>query len=222
MKFINLYVIFAILLTVFIYSCSQMNDLHQEYLDEGEYIYAAKVDSVASKAGKKRIKLEMFILSQRIEVVRIFWGNYRDSIDVEIGQQTGSVEKLIQNLEEKAYIFQLVSIDKYGNKSLPFEVTGNVYGEQFQSSIFNRGIASKTILVDGKMTITWSTAQDKAIRCELEYVNLSGEQVVRKVPVTEMTTVLADLASGLRYRTLFLPEAAAIDTFYTNYVTVGL
>ena len=26
--------------------CSEMNDLHQPYLDEGEYIYAEKVDTI--------------------------------------------------------------------------------------------------------------------------------------------------------------------------------
>lgn len=35
-----------IVLISFLVSCSDMNDLHQPYLDQGEHIYAAKVDAV--------------------------------------------------------------------------------------------------------------------------------------------------------------------------------
>ena len=39
--------------------------------------------------------------------------------------------------------------------------------------------------------------------------------------MTENTTLIADWSSGLRYRTLFLPVATAIDTFYTDWRTVS-
>jgi hypothetical protein len=194
-----------------------MNDLHQKYLDEGEIIYAAKVDSVAPGAGKGRIQFEMFIRAQRIETVRIFWNDYADSVDVQVGNQTGAMKKLIENMAEKGYIFQFVSFDKYGHKSLPFEVTGSVYGDRFQSILSNRVINSKTTLVGGEITITWGGAVDKGIRCDLVYTNVTGAQITRKVPMSEATTVLSDLATDLKYRTLFLPEATAIDTFYTDF-----
>ncbi len=220
MKIRNIYIFCIVLLAFFVQSCTKMNDLHQPYLDEGEVIYGAKVDSVAPGAGNGRIQLEMFILAQRIETVRIYWNDYKDSTDVQIGNQTGSRKKMLDNMAEKGYIFQFVSVDKFGHKSLPFEVTGNVYGDRFQATLSNRVITSKTTLVDGKITIKWSGAVDKGVRCDLTYTNLTGSPVVRKVPMSEGTTILTDMASDLKYRTLFLPEKMAIDTFYTDFKVI--
>ena len=68
-----------VLLLILVSSCSKMNDMHQMYLDEGEILYAAKLDSVASNPGKDRIEFEMFALSQRIDKVRIYWNDNNDS-----------------------------------------------------------------------------------------------------------------------------------------------
>jgi len=220
MKFNNLYIICIVFMVFITLSCSKMNDLHQSYLDEGEIIYAAKVDSVAPSAGKTRIQLEMFVISQRIESVRVYWNDYKDSVDIAVGNQTGSKIKVLENMEEKGYIFQFVSFDKFGHRSLPFEVTGKVYGSRFQASLTNRVVASKTALVAGKTTITWSGAVDKGVRCDLTYTNISGVQITKKVPMNVAKTELLDLASDLKYRTLFLPEATAIDTFYTDYKSI--
>lgn len=221
MKFNYFYIICIVGIALFTLSCSKMNDLHQPYLDEGEIIYAAKVDSVAPYAGKNRIQLKLFILSQRIEAVRIFWNDYKDSSDVQVGNTTGSLIKILdKNMAEKSYIFKLVSFDKFGNRSLPFEVTGSVYGDRFQSMLSNRIIKSQTKPDNGKVTITWLSTVDKGIRCDLNYTSTSGRVVTMKVPMTQTSTVITDLASDLKYRTLFLPETTAIDTFYTDFKSV--
>lgn len=226
MKLSNVYIICVVLLAFFTQSCSKMNDLHQKYLDEGEIIYAAKVDSVTPRAGNGRIQFEMFIRAQRIETVRIFWNFYADSVDVQVGNQTGVMKKLIENLDEKGYIFQFVSFDKYGHRSLPFEATGSVYGDGFQSTLSNRMITSVTALFNGTITITWSGAVDKGVRCDLTYTNITGAQVTIKAPMSAATTVLTDVDflvnKDLKYRTLFLPEVTAIDTFYTDFKAIPI
>ncbi len=208
----------SILLYLMLQSCSKMNDLHDQYLEEGEVIYAAKVDSVEAVPGKNRILLNSLIQSQRIETVRIFWNDYADSAGVQVSNQTGIFPKLLEDLEEKSYIFQLVSIDKFGNESLPFEVDGTVYGDNFQSSLSNR-VMTKATVVNGEMTIDWSGAVDYGIFCTLAYQNQEGEQVTKEVPVSEPETILTDWGSDLTYNTAFVPEAGAIDTFYTDYKT---
>jgi len=214
--------IVLVLVMVIAPSCSKMNDLHQKYLDEGEIIYAAKVDSVAPGAGNARIQLQMFIISQRIETVRIFWNDYKDSSDVAVANQIGVKTKMLENMAEKSYIFQFVSLDKFGHRSLPFETVGKVYGPNFQSTLTNRVIKSQTPLVNGKITIVWSGAVDKGVRCDLLYTTTGNLQVTRKVPMTETTTVLTDVAKEMKYNTLFLPEPTAIDTFYTAFRPVIL
>ena len=223
MKFNYIYTFFIVaMVTVFMPSCSKMNDLHQPYLDEGEIIYAAKVDSVAPGAGNTRIQLQMFIISQRIEKVRIFWNDYKDSTDVAVANQIGVKTKMLNNMAEKSYIFQFVSLDKFGHRSLPFETVGKVYGPNFQSTLTNRVIKSQTKLVNGNVTIEWSGTVDKGVRCDLMYTNTANQQVTRKVPMTEITTILKDVSKDMKYNTLFLPEPTAIDTFYTSFRPVIL
>lgn len=216
-----LQIIFILALTVAISSsCTKMNALHQKYLDQGEIIYAPKVDSVTPGAGNKRIQLKMFISSQRIETIRIYWNDYKDSVDVMNSSQTGTKIKLLDNLAEKSYIFQFVSLDKYGHRSLSFETVGKVYGPNFQSTLNNRLLKSQTALSDGKITLQWSGSVDKAVRCNLSYINTNNLTVTRKVPMTETTTVLTDVSKDLKYNTIFLPEPSAIDTFYTSFKTI--
>jgi hypothetical protein len=127
---------------------------------------------------------------------------------------------MLNNMPEKGYIFKYVSIDKYGHRSLPFEVTGNVYGDRFQAMLSNRVISKTTALVAGKTTITWSGAVDKGVRCDVTYISTAGTDVTLKVPMTTTSTVITDLKSDFKYRTLFLPEKTAIDTFYTDFKAV--
>ncbi len=218
LKNLNIY-LFLSLIIVFSQSCSDMNDMHNEYL-QGEHVYAEKVDSVKALAGNERIRFEMFISSQRIETMRIFWNNYQDSTQASIGQVADTVSVVLDNMEEKSYIFQFVSLDKFGNKSLPFEVKGIVYGSTFQSTILNRSIKSITPVIDGEVTIRWAGATDKTLNSEIKYINLNEEEATYRVPTDESVTVLNDFSSGLYYRTLFLPEETAIDTFYTDFDTI--
>jgi hypothetical protein len=196
-----------------------MNELHDKYLNEGEDVYAAKVDSVTSYSGKNRVLLDISIASQRIESVRIYWDNYSDSLDVSIGNQIGVFSQLFNGLEENSYVFNLVSFDKFGNKSLPFEATGIVYGDQFQSRLSNRAIKSAYADAEG-LTINWSGIVDYGIYSKVSYKDTDGKDKIIQVPLSENTTVIPDWSSELSYQTLFMPEETAIDTFYSEWKTI--
>ena len=93
-----IYVVCFSLLLFGMEACSDMNDLHKPYLDEGEYFYAEKVDTVVVGSGRERIQLSMYLSSENIETMRVFWNNNLDSIDIEIGKQKGVFNKIIENL----------------------------------------------------------------------------------------------------------------------------
>jgi hypothetical protein len=196
-----------------------MNELHDRYLD-GEVIYAAKVDSTGTLAGKNRILLNITIASQRIESLRIYWNDYADSTGMEIGNQVGVFRKMIENLEENSHIFQVVSFDGFGNRSLPFEVSGNAYGDRFQNKLSNRTIRS-AYADDGGLTVNWSGSPDNEVRSDLIYTDRTGAERSLQIPAGETATFISDWTAGLRYQTLYLPESTAIDTFYTDWRTVG-
>ena len=213
MKLRNLYITCIVMTAFFTQSCSKMNDLHQKYLDEGEIIYAAKMDSVAPCVGKGRIQFEMFIRAQRIETVRIFWNDYADSVDVQVGNQTGVIKKLIENMAEKSYIFQFVSIDKFGHKSLPFEVIGKVYGNAYESILVNRGVSIHNS--GAGLVLTFIAAAENNVATEVTYTNTSGLLKTISVPSNVITHIIPDNKGGqIVLKSSFVP-ANGIDTFYS-------
>lgn len=56
---------------------------------------------------------------------------------------------------------------------------------------------------------------------EILVKNQQGDEQALRVPITDSVTKIAaiGLVDGLKYRTLFLPDTLAIDTFYTEFTT---
>lgn len=220
MKINKIHLAYILVASIIVCSCSKMNDLSDKYLDEGETIYAAKVNEVVSHAGRNRIALEIIIRSQRIKTVRIFWNNNSDSTDVKIDNKTGTFMKTIDKLDERTYVFQLVSIDEAGNKSLSLEVSGKAYGDNFQSTLLNRSVLSINSSQTGNKVIVWGNlTMDDARYTELLYTNRDDEEVVLKTLVNEPETLIPDLKPGTKfsYRTAYMPGKMGVDTFYTAF-----
>lgn len=200
------------------YSCSDMNDLHLKYLEEGEVIYAAKVDSVSPGPGDERLQLELFVTSQRVDYIRIYWSSGQDSLDIPIGNKTGIFKTILDNMPESEYLFELISFDKYGNKSLPFEVVGSSLGENYRKVLPNRRIESISVNEDSVLEISWNYAIENVTYTTLNYTDSSGKINAIEVKPDEMTTTISDweIGSKVTHNTTYLPSANAIDTFTSN------
>ena len=202
--------------------CSKMNDLHEPYLDEGEYIYAEKVDTITFGSGNERIELNLHLSSEDIEVARIFWNNGLDSLDVDIDFQQGVFSKLIDGLDERQYIFKIVTIDGFGNESLPYEATGNVYGSNYSNTISNRTISAMKANKNNEIVIDWAEPlNEDLLYSSVTYKNKFGERIVDSVPSTQSSSLLENYDSELEYNTVFKPDSTAIDLFYTENVLVN-
>lgn len=110
-------------------SCSKMNDLHQPYLDEGEKVYAAKVDSVKAFIGVDSQVLDIYLPSQRVAKGLITWNLGADSLEFDIVAGETPKTVTIPGLSEGNYTYEIYTYDKYGNISLPFELTSNVISQ---------------------------------------------------------------------------------------------
>jgi hypothetical protein len=209
----------GIVCAVLLYSCSDMNELSDRFLDEGEIIYAYVADSVAAHTGFKRVEIEIFIGTRRVDKVRVYWNNYQDYTDVQVGSQAGVFRTVIEGLEESTYLFHVVSFDSYGNKSLPVEVSGEAVGDNFKALLRNRLVASAVYTADNEVTVKWGSVPNYSIDCELTYTNTANQSVKLSVPVDETVTVIPDWKSGLSYSTRFIPGDGALDTFSVETVT---
>ena len=203
-------------------SCSKMNDLHKPYLDEGEYIYAEKVDTVEVGSGNERIQLKMHINSESIKTARIFWNNNMDSVDVDINFQKGVFNKIITDLNEQQYIFRFITFDGFGNKSLPYETEGVVYGSNYQNTISNRTITSLTANSNNEIIVNWAENFDEKLdHTTVLFTDINGAEITNKVLGSDLSNVLTDFSSDLKYNTGFLPDSTSIDFFYTDFVSVN-
>ena len=210
--------IFCIVLFGFLASCSKMNDLHDIYLRRGETIYVGKPDSVMIFAGKKRVKLRYWQSDSKATKLVIYWLSRTDSIlfDIPYHLPKDSVEVIIPNLPEYSYTFDLVTMNKdLGNRSVALHSSGNTYGDNFQSILTNRGIKYTIDTSLNILTINWVGAVEKGIGTEVVYATTVGDKVTKFVPMSEKSTVIDNWIGEVKYRTVFLPEPTAIDTFYT-------
>jgi hypothetical protein len=197
-----------------------MNDLHIGYLERGEKVYAAKVDSVSPGPGDERIELEVFIYTQRIDHIRIFWNTGSDSADFNIGNRAGTFKCMVEGLLEKEYLFEVVSFDKFGNRSLPFEVSGRAYGKNYKTYLLNRSIASMT-KSDGKIYIQWSAPPEGAIYTTVYYKTSANTDTIIKVSADELETVVDDYLSmsAFSYSTSYKPAENSPDMFESEKST---
>ena len=203
-------------------ACSDMNELSDRFLKEGEIIYAAMVDSASIGAGEKRVKIEMRIKSIRIQTVRIYWNDKTDSTDVNIDNKSGFFSRMIENLQERNYIFNLVSFDKYGNQSLSYELSGRALGELYRGAMINR-VISKIETNAGKTVLTWGDfdVSSDARFNEIKYTSTANEETIREAPISEGKTEISDMKNGsiVEYRTAYVPDDMEVDIFYTDWVT---
>jgi hypothetical protein len=223
MKNLFLMALIAVCLT----GCAKMNDKHDEFLARGETVYIGKVDSVRSFPGKERLLMKYWISDPRAKNITIYW-DVNDSqsreIPVPAHAPSDALEVLFDganSLPEGSYTFHWVSSDQHENKSMPFEKIAAVYGALYQEKLLNRRIL-ETIPDDdaGQLTIKWAAASsEEETGIELQYTTTGGEVRNNRYPASLLTTLTLDdidFTKGVTYRTLYIPEPTAIDTFYTE------
>ncbi len=221
-KIIKLLAYISILL---LYSCNGMLDNIEGYLNEGETVYVGKIDSVKSLPGKNRIQI-VGVLQYGITQTNciIMWkapNGQVDSLNVPI-ERINQVDKfsvILDNMNEGQYDFTLVTEDSQKNKSLPTTTQGYCYGDFYQQSLLNRGVAQ----IAGR-TIEWrSMNEEDAIFTEVLYEKEDGTTGIIIVDISDSKTYLSECSPNGRisWRTSYIPEPNAIDTFYTEYETLN-
>jgi hypothetical protein len=219
-KIFNILLVFTVLTGLF--SCDGMMDVHQKYIEDGEIVYMPKPESVEFLAGRERVVLRIVLYnSPNAKSVDIYWNNRNDSLIYPVTPSTGldTIEIEIPNLEEKSYTFTVWTTDAYSNHSLPVTGFADAYGDLFQSSLTNQPVWRVSLTEEGG-EITWSSAVEHLVCTEVRYFNKDDEIQTIVSPATAATTVCTNVKNSSRftYRSLFLPEVNAVDTFYVDWV----
>jgi hypothetical protein len=206
------------------FSCNDMMDTHQKYLEGGEKIYAPKIDSLISHNGKGRVQLWFWLLeSPNVRSVDIFWNAYADSLIVPVTPSTGldSLMVYVPLTEERSYTLYIRTTDIFGNHSLSEMGSATSYGTIYESALTNRGV--KSAATTGSTTeIQWYGIIDDYVCSEVRYTGVNGEvRTVRALP-NETSTLCPDAQAGSTYehRSLYVP-ANSIDTFYLEWMPIA-
>src|SRR5690606_62762 len=202
-------------------SCGKMDEIHRDFYGDGEIIYPGKADSLRAYPGRYRLGLSWLILADpKSTRAKIFWNNRQDSMELDMVRSGGTdtIEVMFNDLEEKAYTFEVYTYDNEGNRSVRAEVLGIVYGDVYEKTLLNRAIRSITV-VKGKPVIEWMDAEEGVIGDQIVYLDKKGETRELFAPATADSTWLPDFVPDgiFETRTLFLPDSLAIDTFRTGF-----
>lgn len=204
-------------------SCENFMDIHKEYVKNGEIIYAPKTDSISFESGKNRIKVKFWLYnSPNVETVDIFWNNYKDSTIVPVSPSAGldSMSVVINGLEEGPYNFSVRTTDNFGNKSLYVDGFATSYGDIFQSGLQNRRMKEEVVITETQGEISWFAASEVLIGTEVRYTTKTGETKTILTKGNEFISACPDAKPNttFEHRSMYLPDATAIDTFYTDWV----
>ena len=202
--------------------CKEMDGKYKDFVVPGGLEYVGKPNQVKVYPGKNRLMLKWLKGSDpKIAVTRVYWNNYADSLELSIDPAKDTVEVLIEDLEEKNYSFFLRSFDNEGNASVPLEVMARVYGSKYANNLLNRGLNRLEMDVSGRVSLNWGLANltSGAVATQVSYTSTSGAAKTKLFPATEESSVIEDFKAGepLRFRTVYIPDTLAIDTFYTEY-----
>lgn len=201
--------------------CSKMDATYKDIVKGGAIIYPGKADSIIARSGNGRIALSWIINDPNVKKCVIHWNQGQDSLIIPIDKvkDIDTIHTMIEGLNEGIYEFTIYSFDKEGNKSVESSVLGRVYGQKFNNSIVNRFI--NNISVDnGTVIIAWTNPDDGAIGEEVTYTTRSGTLRTIFVPLADDARLENYKASKpFIYRTAYLPDSTAIDTFYTEEKT---
>lgn len=224
-------IIYTMLITVLalIVGCDGQDAPYKEFIKDGPIIYIGKADSLESFSGRNRIKLAWQMQNDPRGVkASIYWKDRTDSVTVDLDRSQKILECTINDLQEASYVFQVVIYDKYGNSSLPAEVTGDVYGDVYANYLNPRSYTKKSgkAVYYNKDTKKWeiilnAIRDETLVDTEVIYVDEAGEE--KKLtwsPQISGTLTLEGYVEGnpVKYRSCFLPQPEAIDEFWTEYV----
>lgn len=220
MKRIYSLVVFVISV-LFFTSCDDFMDVHKEYIEGGEIIYAPKPDSVNFIAGEGRILFNCRTYNApNVRSVDVYWNDRLDSLIIPVELSTGydSISVILDNMEEKSYTFNIQTTDNFGHKSLFVTSFGTSYGDVYRATLNDRGIKSLS-LSDKEGTIEWYSAPVHLVRNEIRYIKTDGSQTTVKISSIDNLAKLPDVKPGstFEYRSLYIPEEIAIDTFATAW-----
>lgn len=197
-------------------ACEGQDAVYQQFIEEGPVVYLGKVTDVTVSSGSNRARLNWPKSDDpRIKSVTISWNNGAGSTTLD-WDASQDFETVVENLPEGSIIFEIVTNDAHGYHSVPVNVSGMIYGDQFATLLEESSIVSSTYnATDDCITVRVQHSSSYYYKyMEILYTDKDG--VARTVTAPRGTNTLQFYnASSLafRYQSVFSPGESCIDNF---------
>jgi hypothetical protein len=208
----------------YFFSCTDMDNTYKEFLVPNGLTYPQKPDSLKVHAGYNRLRLTWLKAKDpSIERAEIYWNNYLDTLKINSIPAGDTVVVDIPVADENTYTFYVKTFDTDGNASIPSEVSGAAYGENYVVGTADRTVESALRDDNYNGTVTWSSRTTDLAYSEVRYTSSSNEtRIVRALP-GEMTSNCPNAKPGtlIEYRSVFLPPKGVdyVEKEWTVYET---
>lgn len=215
------FVSYTILIITVFSSCKEMDSEYRDYIVENGLTYPQKADSLKIYPGFNKLRLTW--LRPRAPSVKysmVYWNNYADSVKVNFVDDQDTIRIDIDSLEESSYSFVIKNFDEQGNVSIPAEVTGTPYGENYLISAADRIYTTATRDAENLGTIQWEPASVDLVYTEVKYKTTAGDSRTVRVTADEDLVMFAGIKPGekFEYRSVFLPKNG-IDSLAKSWQT---
>lgn len=222
----KLYILLSFLLLIASIGCEKMEDTYREFVEDGEIVYTAKADSIEVRGGHNRAEVSWLLLSDpKVSSYKLYWNSDQDSLEGTLTktQDVDTVRVMLEGMKEGTHYFKIYMYDNEGNRSIANEATGVVYGDRYIGSLLDRTFNDIRRLGDD-IEVEWMPADETLVQVEVRYSDKEGNLINRIVPdSTEIDTLLNFPSNGVfEYRSAFVPDENALDTFYTDYLEVEI
>lgn len=211
----NSIVVFVIASFLGFSACDSQTDIYKDYVVPNGLVYPGPAQHPMMYPGNNRIKIGWLRgTDPRVQTAKIFWNNYTDSVELSVDADMDTVSYTIDPIREDTYSFIIHTYDEEGNKSIPIEMLGTVYGDNYQSLLTNRLL--KSTYYDGQdLTLNWGTVESSEVGIQLNWTDINGKGQTTAVDTMETETLLPNFAidKPLSYSTSFKPDSLAIDVF---------
>jgi hypothetical protein len=201
-------------------ACKRMDSTYEQYVVPNGVIYPGKASSPSVKSGLNKAEVSWLRGSDpKVVKARIFWNNFTDSVELAIPANEPVIRYTVTNLPENYYSFTIKTYDKDGHVSVPVEVSGDVWGERYRSTLLNRVLLSSTLNLANTLSLQFEPTLPGStiVKSEVEYTTTTGAAKTVTVLPGTLALQLTDYKpeTGYKLRTQHL-GATAIDPLYTN------
>jgi hypothetical protein len=188
-----------------------------------EEVFTGYAKDLVSYPGKNRVKLKFSIDDEKIAYCIVFWNNKSKWKRINRDEaKNGIIETFIDELSEGEYTFDVSVYDKNDVSGVTIVSSRKVYGESYASTLTNRAIRDMIFITGDVPVLEWGNAKPGEIALDVSYEDETGNVRKLRLENDQSSITLPGYRENtpVAYRSLYLPEKACLDTFYTAPATI--